>query len=164
MLLVKSTGQPRAAKIWGDAYTPLVVNWAPVGSVRPIYYRVQSPGGGDIELQIEPLKGEVIGVTVIEDPALKVKMPDPTYVASRTDEGAVFVDREPWSLNPDCVPTREVIYEESQLSWAEDRKNLYFSLSDTEPDRFILAGQAGFGIAEPNLLVGIISEKPSLDG
>lgn len=163
MLLVKGAGRPRSATIWCDAYTPLVVSWVPVGSVRPIYYRVQSPDGGDIELQIEPLRGEVIGVTVIEDPAYQVKIPDSVRMSSRTDEGAIFIDRDPWNLNPDCVPTREVVYEEGQLGRAEDEKNLYYSLSAVEPDRFILAGKAGFGIAGSDKLVAIISEKPSLD-
>jgi hypothetical protein len=161
MLAVKHTDRPRNAVVHCDDYIPLSVNWVQVGSVRPIYYRIQSVDGGDVELKIEPLRGELIGAVVIENPARMVPVPKPIYTSSRVTEGAVFVVLEKWDLNPDNVPTKEYVYEEGRLGWGEDPSYLYYSFSDEEPDRFVMAGSAGFGITGTDTLSALISKKPS---
>lgn len=161
MLTVTHTDRPRDAVVHGDDYIPLSVNWVQVGSVRPIYYRIRSSDGGDVELKIEPLRGELIGAVVIDSPARRAQVPNSIYVSSQVTEGAVFVDLEKWAPNPDNVPTAENFCEEGQLGWGEDATYLYCSFSDREPDRFIMAGSAGFGIMEPDLLAALISKKPS---
>jgi hypothetical protein len=161
MLAVTHTDRPRNAVVRSDDYIPLSVNWVQVGSVRPVYYRIRSSDGGNVELKIEPLRGELIGAVVIDSPARRVGVPKSIYIPSRVTEGAVFVNLAKWNLNPDNVPTTEYVYEETQLGWGEDESYLYYSFSDEEPGRFVMAGSAGFGITEPDMLSALISKKPS---
>jgi hypothetical protein len=161
MLVVTHLDQPRNAVVQSDDYIPLSVNWVEVGSVRPIYYRIRSADGGYVELKIEPLRGELIGAVVIDSPARRVEVPESIYITSQVTEAALFVGLENWEPNPDNVPTREYVSEESRLGWGEDATYLYYSFSDLEPDRFVMAGSAGFGIVEPDLLAAVISKKPS---
>jgi hypothetical protein len=160
MLTVTHTGRPRNGVVHGDDYIPLSVNWVQVGSVRPIYYRIRSSDGGDVELKIEPLRGELIGAVVIDSPERRVEVPKSIYVSSRVTEGAVFVNLAKWNLNPDNVPTIEYVYDEGWLGCGEDENYLYYPFSGEEPDRFVMAGSAGFGIAESDLLSALVSKKP----
>jgi|HubBroStandDraft_3_1064219.scaffolds.fasta_scaffold03890_2 hypothetical protein len=160
MLTVTHVDRPRNAVVRGDEYVPLSVNWVQVGSVRPIYYRIRSSDDGDVELKIEPLRGELIGAVVIDSPTRRVQVPKSIYISSLVTEGAVFVSLKKWNPNPDNVPTTEYVYEEGRLGWGEDATYLYYSFSDREPDRFIMAGNAGFGIMEPDLVTALISKKP----
>ena len=162
MLFVMRTDQPRNAEARFDDYIPLSVNWVPAGGVRPIYYRIQSDDGGDIELKIEPLRGELVGATVIDSPGRRVEVPQTIYVPSQVKEGSVFVNIEPWNPNPDNVPAKRVIYEKDALGWGEDEVYLYYTFSYTTPNRFIFAGDAGFGIADSDTLSALISKKPSV--
>jgi hypothetical protein len=161
MLFVVRTEEPRNAEVRSDDYIPLSVNWVRVGSVRPIYYRIQSDDGGDIELKIEPLRGELVGATVIDSPKRRLHVPQAIHAPARVTEGSVFVNLELWEPNPDNVPTKQVIYEKDDLGWGEDEVYLYYAFSDTTPDRFIFAGDAGFGITDSNILSALISKKPS---
>jgi hypothetical protein len=160
MLAVTHTDRPRNAVVHSDDYIPLSVNWVEVGSVRPVYYRIRSSDGGNVELKIEPLRGELIGAVVIDSPARGVGIPESIYISSQVTEGAIFVELKKWNPNPDNVPTKEYVNEEGRLGWGEDANYLYCSFSDQEPDRFIMAGSAGFGIVEPDLLAALISKKP----
>lgn len=162
MLSVAHTDQPRNAEIRSDDYIPLSVNWVPIGSVRPIYYRVQSDDGGDIELKIEPLRGELVGATVIDSPMRHVQVPQAAYMPSRVTQASVFVNRELWNLNPDNVPTKEVTYEKGDLGVGEDECYFYYTFSDGVPDKFIFAGRAGFGVTDSGMLSALISKKPSV--
>lgn len=93
MLAVSYADRPRNGVVHGDDYIPLSVNWVQVGSVRPVYYRIRSSDGGDVELKIEPLRGELIGAVVIDSPARRVGVPKSIYISSRVAEGAVFISR-----------------------------------------------------------------------
>lgn len=160
MLYVTHTDRPRNAEIRSDDYVPLSVNWVAIGSVRPIYYRLQSDDGGDIELKIEPLRGELIGATVIDSPMRRAQVPEAANIPSRATQGSVFVGLELWDPNPDNVPTKEVVYEKSDLGVGEDADYLYYTFADAVPDKFIFAGRAGFGVADSGMLSAIISQKP----
>lgn len=160
MLLLKRTGPPRPAVIeLKDDYIPLSVHWVPVGSVRPVYYRAHGADDGDIELKLEPLTGEIIGAVIIRSPAQRVEMPAAAHDPNQAGQGSVFVDLSAWELNPDLVPKRDVVSEEDDMSWSEDSDYLYYSWSPLQPQRFIFAGNAGFGIADANILTSIIARK-----
>jgi hypothetical protein len=161
MLFVARTEQPRDADVRSDDYIPLSVNWVRVGSVRPIYYRIQSDDGGDIELKIEPLRGELVGATVIGNPMRRVQVPQTIYMPPLVTEGSVFVNLKLWNPNPDNVPTKQVIYEKDALGWGEDEVYLYYAFSDATPNRFVFAGDAGFGISDSDMLSALISKKSS---
>lgn len=164
MLFVAHTDQPRNAEVRSDAYIPLSVSWVTIGSVQPIYYRIQSDDGGDVELKIEPLRGELVGAVVIDSPVRHVQVPQAAHMPSRVTQGSVFVSLELWNPNPDNVPTKKVIYEKGDLGAGEDRVYLYYAFSDAVPARFIFAGRAGFGITDSGVLSALISKKPSAAG
>lgn len=113
-------GEPRVATIESDDYIPVAVDWATAGTVGPIYYWVSDPHGGDVELRIEPLRGEVVGVTMIESPVRRTSYLDRSGPAIPAEPGAVFVDVGPWGPNPDRVPTRTVVREAGTLTWSEN--------------------------------------------
>jgi hypothetical protein len=159
VLLVKHIGQPRSASIESDDYIPLSVDFVPVGSVRPVYYRAHGRGGGEMELKLEPLTGEIIGAVVIRSPAQRVEMPAAAHDPGKASKGSVFVDLGPWDLNPDLVPTRNVVSEEDEMSWSEDSDFLYYSWSPLQPETFAFTGNAGFGLTETNILTCIIVKK-----
>lgn len=164
MLFVSHTEQPRSAEIRSGDYIPVSVNWVTIGSVRPIYYRLQSDDGGDIEVKIEPLRGELVGATVIDSPLRRVDLPRAAYIPSRVTQGAVFVGVELWDPNPDNVPTKQVVYEKGDLGFGEDESYVYYAFSDAVPDKFIFAGDAGFGVTDSGMVSALISKKPSAPG
>ena len=49
---------------------PLEVRWFPVGSVGPVYYMLYADHGGLLEVQVEPLTGELVAVILVLGPPL----------------------------------------------------------------------------------------------
>lgn len=106
-LSLKSTSAPRPARIDFDDYVPLRVHWVEPGSVSAVYCRLVGELGGDLEVKLEPLTGELIGIVVNEFP------PHCEHGILDSDEVAAHAqprfDLAPWNPTPDAVPTSDVV-------------------------------------------------------
>lgn len=153
----------RAAEVEDDEYLPLSVHWMSPGSAgTPAYYFVrgsEDAADGYIELKMEPLTGEVIGLIVITMPKRRELMPGFRPSSLPTVAGAVCVDLSNWDLERDQFTRQGQVDELCSLVVIKDETHVYFALSDITPVCSVLADGIGFGLGPENELAGIVVSR-----
>ncbi|MGW4828387.1 hypothetical protein ACWEOG_12480 [Amycolatopsis japonica] len=122
--------------------------------------------GGYVELRIDPMSAEIVGLSVLRVPAAST-----IELASAIDDLPVVsvgdlpkiafgprVDRSMWEPGPRQIPRRAVVQEARNLESWRLRNRIYISFSEAKPEKKIPYGPVEFVVDEGCDLVGIVVE------
>lgn len=135
--------------IGGDEYVPLMVEW---GLVPVVTWRALGPDGGICcSFDIERVSGVIVGVTILNPPAIR-KADEGDRTEALELSGVPVVSREPFDLNPDLTPQQDIIDFHCSTTGFRSRGEIELRFTDEEPHRWAKCGDVGFGISSDNRL------------
>lgn len=120
--------------------------------------------GGYVEIRIDPMSAEIVGLSVIRIPEvsaaeLATDIDDLPAVSAEDLPETAFgprVDRSMWEPGPRRIPQRAVVQAVRKLeSWRLPDK-IYISFSEVKPEKKIPCGPVEFAVDESCDLVGIV--------
>ncbi|WP_125695014.1 hypothetical protein [Amycolatopsis sp. WAC 04169] len=166
---VASFGEARDAVVSRVENVPFTVAWVPCkiagsGLWLCIEDRKKGFAGGYVELRIDPMSAEIVGLSVLRNPVASTH-----ESASDTDDLPVVsigdlpkiafgpkVDVSMWEPGPRRIPRRAVVQEARNLESWRLRNGIYISFSETKPKKKIPCGPVEFVVDEGCDLVGIV--------
>jgi hypothetical protein len=152
-MFVSETKDAKPADVVADAYIPLRVAWQNDYPSRPLYYRVDGPNGGNLELKVDSSSGEVRGLVIIVLPPPRRSAWSPNDVP--VERGLPVLDLAPWASDADQRISQNVVRSAEDL-WSEwGPQGLVIRIGDHEVDRWIDAGSVAFGVARHGRLAAL---------
>ncbi|WP_147397376.1 hypothetical protein [Amycolatopsis panacis] len=143
-----------------DEYVELSLEWRPdnlATTPASCFVRDRSGSeGGYVQVRVEPLAGEVYSVVMVIRPVVVIEVP--SWSSMVTESGMVRLDLASWPGDPGRSGAAEAL---SRVDWVSDlaigenEHGAYLALFAVPPVRWVMSGDAGFGIGAGGELTGV---------
>ena len=163
MLKVIGENECIAVQVEADPWIPLTVTWAAGSGEQPLYWRVSGSRGGEVEVKVDPVRGALFEVIVIDPPPVSVTEGKLRHGREgvTADPGVAVVDLSPWGVvkNPDYSDfASRIIRSTEDLSFTSMPDRACLSISENPTARILVCDGVQVHLGEDGTLVGVIAQ------